>query len=153
MKIIFLDIDGVINPWRCEKDSSGRFGKIALENFNLILETAPETSVVITSTWRYHYTLSQLKKFFNEAGLNPDRIFDITPDLRRDEGMIKHYPGRDEEIKAWLNIHPEVEKFAIIDDVDREQMEGLEDHFFRTEFDQGLTREQSLKIIDHLNNN
>jgi hypothetical protein len=39
------------------------------------------------------------------------------------------------------------------DDVDLEQMEGLEEHFFQTEFEEGLTREQSLKIINHLNSN
>jgi len=29
MKILFLDIDGVIKPWKAEKDESGRFGKVA----------------------------------------------------------------------------------------------------------------------------
>jgi hypothetical protein len=73
MKIIFLDIDGVINPWMSEKGPGGKFGQKAL--------------------------------------------------------------------------------FAIIDDVDQEQMEGLEEHFFQTKFDEGLLREQCLKIIDHLNRN
>jgi hypothetical protein len=150
MKIIFLDIDGVINPWRAEKDSSGRFGQKALENFKLILEAVPEAFIVISSTWRYHYTPSKIKEFFHEAGINPDRILDITPDLRYDEGMIRHYPGRNEEIEAWLNQHPGVGKFAIIDDVDIEEIEGLEEHFFQTEFERGLTHDQSLKIVDHL---
>jgi hypothetical protein len=153
MKIIFLDIDGVINPWMSEKGPGGKFGKQALENFKLILEAVQEAYVVITSTWRDHYTLSQMKVFFKEAGIEPNRILDITPDLRRVEGMIRHYPGRNEEILAWLDQHPEVENFVIIDDVDQEQMEGMEEHFFQTKFEEGLLREQSLKIIDHLTRN
>jgi hypothetical protein len=153
MKIIFLDIDGVINPWRSERDSSGRFGQKALENFKLIMDTVTDTFVVITSSWRYHYTLPEMKEFFDQAGISPGRIVDITPDLRRDEGMIKYDPGRNEEIQAWLDQHPDVEKFAIIDDVDFEQMESLEEYFFQTKFEEGLTLDQSLKIINHLNSN
>jgi hypothetical protein len=123
LKIIFLDIDGVINPWMSEKDSSGRFGQRDLENFKIILVTVLEASVVITSTWRNHYTLSEIKEFFNEVGINPNRILDVTHDLRCDEGMIQHYPGRNEEIQAWIDLHPEVGKFAVIDDVEREQIE------------------------------
>jgi len=153
MKIIFLDIDGVVNPWRSERDSSGRFGQKALENFKLIMDTAADTFVVITSSWRFHHTLSEMKEFFHQAGISPGRILDITPDLRRDEGQIRHDPGRNEEIRAWLDQHPEVEKFAIIDDVDFEQMEGLEEHFFQTQFEEGLTLDQSLKIMNHLDSN
>ncbi len=91
---------------------------------------------------------------FKKSGNKPEwMILDIVPDLRRDSGSTRYYPGRDEEIKAWLEQHPEVEKFAILDDVDLEQMEGLEEHFFQTEFEEGLTHEQSLKIIKHLSNN
>jgi hypothetical protein len=42
MKIIFLDIDGVINPWMSEKYPGGKFGQKALENFKLILEAVQE---------------------------------------------------------------------------------------------------------------
>jgi hypothetical protein len=62
----------------------------------------------------------------------------------------RHYPGRYEEIYAWLAQHPDVKQFAILDDVGLEQMAGLEDDFFQTEFDEGLRYEQSLNIIKHL---
>jgi hypothetical protein len=150
MKIIFLDIDGVLNPLTSKRDTSGRFGRQAFENFRLILDKLPEASVVITSTWRYHYTLPEMKEYFREVGIDPRRIVDMAPDLRPNDGMIRHYPGRDEEIHAWLAQHPDIENFAILDDVDLEQMAGLEDDFFQTEFDEGLRYEQSLNIIDHL---
>lgn len=150
MKIIFLDIDGVLNSLTSKRDTSGRFGHRAFENFRLILDRLPEASVVVTSTWRYEYSLSEMKAYFCEVGIDPRRIVDMTPDLRRDDGMIRHYPGRDEEIYAWLAQHPDVKQFVILDDVDLEQMAGLEDHFFQTEFDEGLRYEQSLHIINHL---
>ncbi|MCP4156187.1 MAG: hypothetical protein GY757_51175 [bacterium] len=106
--------------------------------------------IVITSTWRYRFSLPRLKEIFLEAGIAPHRILDIAPDLRRYEGMIRHYPGRNEEIRAWLEQHPGVGKFVVIDDVDREQMEGFEEHFFETVFEKGLLREQSLEIIKRL---
>ncbi len=152
MKIIFLDIDGVINPWRTpEKDSSGRFGREAMENFIRILDAAPDASIVITSTWRRHHSLSELKSIFGEAGIQPGRILDVTPDLRYTEGMIRHDVDRSDEIQAWLDQHPGVEVFAILDDVHQEQMEGFEEHFFQTEFEEGLTHKHATRIIDRLN--
>ena len=151
MVIIFLDIDGVINPWKeSKRDPSGRFGREALENLGHILDAIPEASIVISSTWRFHHTLSELKAFFGEAGIHPGRILDVTPDLGR-EGMSRYAFGKNEEIQAWLDQHPQVVKMVILDDVSTEQMEGLEEHFFQTEFEEGLTREQSLKIINYLN--
>ncbi len=153
MKIIFLDIDGVINPWSGggeRHERIGRFGKVAVESLNLILEAVPEVSIVISSTWRLDRTLPEMKEIFSESGINPDRLVDVTPDLRRYEGNIRHDPGRNEEIQAWLDQHPEVEKFAVIDDVDYEQMEGLEEHFFQTVFEVGLLLEHTGKIINHL---
>jgi len=150
MKIIFLDIDGVLNSLTSKRDTSGRFGHRAFENFRLILDRLPEAAVVVTSTWRYEYTLPEMKAYFREVGIDPRRIMDMTPDLRRDDSMICHYPTRNEEIFAWLAQHPDVTQFAILDDVDLEHMAGLEDHFFRTEFDEGLRYKQSLNIINHL---
>ena len=150
MKIIFLDIDGVLNSLTSKRDTSGRFGRQAFENFKLILGKLPDTVVVVTSLWRYHYTLPEMKEYFHEVGVDPHRIVDMAPDLRRNDGVICDYPGRGEEIRAWLAQHPDVDRFAILDDVDLAQMAGLEEHFFQTEFDEGLLYEQSLNIIDHL---
>jgi len=149
--IVFLDIDGVINIWRKPgKDPSGRFDQEALNNLKLILKAVPEALMVISSTWRFHYTLMELRGFFAEAGIDAERILDVTPDLRRTEGQIKHYPGKNEEIEAWLFQHPEVKRLAILDDVSMEDMVGFEDQFFQTRFEEGLKHYQSQRIIDHL---
>ena len=56
-----------------KRDTSGRFGHQAFENFRLILDTLPDTVVVVTSTWRYHYTLSEMKAYFCEVGISSKR--------------------------------------------------------------------------------
>lgn len=151
MIVIFLDIDGVINIWRKPgKDPSGRFDQEALDHLKLILEAVPEALIVISSTWRFHYTLVELREFFAEAGIKPERIFDVTPDLRRTEGQITHSAGKNEEIQSWLAQHPKVKNLAILDDVSQEDMVGLEDQFFQTSFEEGLRRDQCQRIIDHL---
>ena len=69
--------------------------------------------VVITSTWREAHSLSALRQYFSEALRS--RIVDCTPQL--EETDVDHLRYR--EIRAWLNQHPEVTRWAALDD-DRE---------------------------------
>ena len=64
MNIIFLDIDGVLNynfskPKKWNRSICERLNKLMLD-FNY--------KIVITSTWRHHYTIPQLQQIFNENG-------------------------------------------------------------------------------------
>lgn len=53
MKLIFLDIDGVLNAH--EKLPSGYrgIGRAQADQFNRILESVPDAKIVISSAWRY----------------------------------------------------------------------------------------------------
>jgi hypothetical protein len=67
-------------------------------------------------------------------------IFDVTPNL----------PGgfRGDEVQAWLDEHPEVMRYAIVDDdVDFHESQRV----FRTEWSTGITDETATQIIDYLN--
>ena len=57
---------------------------------------------------------------------------------------------RGDEIQEWLDEHPEVEKYAIIDD-DDDMLPEQEENFFQTDFQTGLTDEIAKKVIKHLN--
>lgn len=71
--ILFLDIDGVLHPWRCD---SGLFYR-AVPVFENALRANPDIDVVISSDRRIHESLDDLRKHFS-----PDikaRIIDVNP--------------------------------------------------------------------------
>jgi hypothetical protein len=110
MKILFLDIDGVLNSSRsCEAygDYPHSYSKYELFDdvaVNLIRKICTEhnVSVVLSSTWRYDKKWTRLTETLKLP------IIDITP--------RKLSSQRGEEIQMWLNDHQEVSKYAIIDD-------------------------------------
>ena len=107
MKVIFLDIDGVLN---CKKTANPRklpyvVDRRLLARLKQLLERTG-AKVVLSSTWRY-----------DPAGLFSAKhwgilFIGITPDMPK-------RPRRD-EIRAWLKKHPKVTRFAVIDDEDDE---------------------------------
>jgi HAD domain in Swiss Army Knife RNA repair proteins len=107
MRVIFLDIDGVLN---CESTTNPRKLPYVVEPRLLELLkrllTLADAKVVLSSTWRY-----------DPAGVFSAKhwgipFIDVIPDMPA-------RPRRD-EIVAWLKTHPEVERYAVIDDEDDE---------------------------------
>ena len=110
MKIIFLDIDGVLN-------SDEYFDKIKNLNINgiendidvnkivLLKKSLDETGakVVLTSSWRYTRKAQELKQLLLIYGI----IVDCTPFIDNERGI---------EIKKWLQEHNDVQDFVILDD-------------------------------------
>jgi hypothetical protein len=134
MKIIFSDIDGVLN---CSRTANPRkFPYVAepelVARFHTVLERT-EAQIVLTSTWRY-----------DPAGLFSAKhwgipFIDITPDLPKK-------PRRD-EILAWLRGHPDVTRFAVLDDED-DELDGLP--LFQPSAVTGLTEEMAQGLMDYL---
>ena len=95
---IFLDIDGVLNSMeyaflRMDKYQSSKIWGIdpyAIERFQYIFEKLPITEIVISSTWRKHYSLDELKEVFTEAGFKySDKIVGYTPSLFHDYNKFR----------------------------------------------------------------
>ena len=107
MKVIFLDIDGVLN---CRRTQNARDlpyivdDKLLKRLFTLLERTGAE--VILSSTWRY-----------DPAGLFSAKRYGI-PFL----DVIPDMPGkpRRTEITSWIDANGEVERFAVIDDDDDE---------------------------------
>ena len=107
MKVIFLDIDGVLN---CTSTPNPRkFPYIVdpklLKRFKRLVQRTG-AKVVLSSTWRY-----------DPAGLFSAKhwgipFMDVIPDMPK-------RPRRD-EVLAWLKTHPKVKRFVVIDDEDDE---------------------------------
>ncbi len=92
--ILFLDFDGVLHPDPPQPDQRLR----SLPRLVAILRDHPQVEVVITSLWREHLTLDQLREIF-PADLR-ERIIDVTPIADRIDGWL---PARREgEILEWL---------------------------------------------------
>lgn len=134
MKVLFLDVDGVLNyrEWfRIHGREDYPLDPVCIE---LVQRIIKETGckIVLSSTWRNHEgSVQELKKYFE--------IIDKTP----------HFSSfRGDEIKAWLEKHPEVTKYAILDD-DNDM--HPDQKLFDCSFDIGLTHEMTQEIIDYFN--
>ncbi len=150
MKILFLDVDGVLN---CQetftKDPNQHFpidkymaflvGKIQIET---------DCKIVLSSSWRHHNaSVDHIRtRVCNIYDLTGDEPYD--PDKPGVEGCQR---GR--EIKKWLELSKyKIEKYAILDDDSDMLLEQLP-NFFKTDWKIGLTDEIALKVIKHLNEN
>ncbi len=154
MKVIFLDIDGVLNS-RAYDRKRNRDGQTDIDETRLPLvkEIVDETGakIVLSSTWREHWNTDTQKcdedavyinEVFAKFGLE---IYGKTPDLGLDF-------DRPDEIKAWLNSAEEkIESFVIIDDY-RYAWGSLSDSFVKTNpnFGLGLEEEHVQKAIEIL---
>lgn len=136
MKVLFLDIDGVVNK-KENWDRSKNPGPYPLDSYcaflvgRIQLQTGCE--VVLSSSWRHH---PDGVKNVSERVV---QLLDKTPSLR--SGF------RGDEVNIWLKDHPGVESYAILDD---ESDFHPDQPLFRTNMDDGLTDEIAQKVIDHL---
>lgn len=94
-----------------------------------------DAKVVLSSSWRH------FDKGREEVEKQVVKCIDITGDS--DNGF------RGDEIKAWLDAHSEVERYAIIDDDSDMRPEQLQ-NFFKTTWAEGITPEICEKVKQHL---
>lgn len=150
MRVLFLDIDGVLNTPKM----TGRFGCDFVDNIlvALVARIVRETDckIVLSSTWRIDEKDRMLAtRELAEQGLT---IHDCTPVHSQripEDGNWEGWNGwvkRHEEIQAWLDQNP-VTRFAILDDDAEACIEGS---FFRTDENRGLTVEITERVIQHL---
>jgi len=157
VKIIFLDIDGVLNSVQsvemARRVESGRKGgidvhdqcfcPIAISNLNCAVEDVSNLWIVISSTWRKLHTLPEIRQMLSMDGfLYPWRIFSSTPIK-----MSSWHRGS--EILWWLQENAqkyEVNSFAILDDAD--DMEPHMEHLVLTDHRHGFMYKDLEKLID-----
>lgn len=162
-KIIFLDIDGVMNSKESMEENGGpdsEFqdmpGKTHIAALNKIIK-ATGAEIVISSCWRYHSDYVMFGWFFHALGIKGN-VIGTTPKLKPEDFEMTCIP-RGLEIKTWmeafLKSHVSYNniKFIILDD-DSDMCE-LTDHLVQTDWEigklgGGLTDEhvpQAIKTI------
>lgn len=169
MKIIFLDIDGVLNVYPQGHDKWGSiFHDHFIENLKYIIDNTG-AKIVITSTWRngfiiddvYIDGLNGMIQMWSDRNL-PGEVIGITPDLMMETGSTLQ---RGVEIDMWIDEYQnskniKIDNYVIIDDDDDMephqlnnfiQTSGNEDHEDCVDIGYGLTRKCSEMAIRILN--
>lgn len=166
MKVLFLDIDGVLNDvnttFRNYLDNKLNIdeGKVGL--LKEIID-ATGAKIVLSSTWRAYGIMKdgvyipktpemiELVDLFKSYGLE---IYDITPSfIIENKGL---------EIKTWLRRYDDIESFVILDDEDNTLKEFVGNELVKTQFNNsdvilepdygtGLCRKHVKIVIDKLN--
>ena len=171
MKVIFLDIDGVLNTEETYDRiyrSKGFIGiyDVEIDNFRLeylkqIIDQT-DAKIVLSSSFRHFFakennkivpTNLKSKKVYDSFSKYGMEIYDITPTQKR---------SREEEIKSWLSNRDDVENFIIIDD-DGDSFYELHDKLIQTSKVRqnylltfmkesfGLCERHIIEIVDRLN--
>lgn len=168
MKVIFLDIDGVLNTesyitavWdvveRMDKISNSKnnimeylhdqygslFDPMAIRFLKHICDQTG-AKIVISSTWR-HSGLGEMQDMWKHRNL-PSEVIGITPDHSRKTGSTLQ---RGKEIAEWLSEHTDVESYVIIDDDADMESEQFR-NFVNTDPQYGLTKSDAKKAIEIL---
>ena len=150
MKIIFLDFDGVLNSTKYL--SACDCCDVAIDPAKMLLlkrlVEATDAKIVLSTSWREHWAKNpmhcdstgvRISRLFSTYGL---QIFDKTPQL---------HESRETEIKSWLDMHPEVKHFVVLDDrlLSADYLQG---HFVKTsDYFGGLDETDVQRAIDILN--
>ena len=146
MKVLFLDIDGVLNRFGDENgvgatketaDGTTLIGidRALLTIYKTILERV-DPIVVLSSTWR---VVPELREHLRKTGVY---FHDVTPVFDPSRFLRGH------EIQAWLKECAEEPRYAIIDD-DSDVLPEQMPNFFRTNGEDGLTQEIADKVTAH----
>ena len=135
MKIVFLDIDGVLNSgrrWSSLPSVEGadpgrkRIDRDSLPHLNAI---AHDCSIVISSSWRYWKRPAQIRDCLLPFGLDPTIPF-------IDRTAKQGRRPRGERIMDWVRAHPTVTGFVALDDCT--EMLAVFDHWTQTSWRDGL---------------
>ena len=151
MKVLFLDIDGVINSMAWLKEEKPDQPRIVgfRQKWQQIAENAFDPKCVaridsivartdcvicISSSWRKEYPLTQLDRMLRYRGLNGQRIVGCTPSLKHTT------PGsqRGDEIQHWLSLHGLGPELAVVLDDDNDMGPVLHRHV-QTDCEVGIT--------------
>ena len=155
MKIIFLDVDGVLNNqlwYRSQEFRQGQskeqydlsqFDPRCVELLNsLIADT--KAKIVVSSSWRIGRTVDELKDLFEKVGIVGD-VIDKTPKLYFSADGYDRSVPRGCEIKAWLENNKSIlgskmskVNYVILDD-DSDMLYWQREHFVQTDPYMGIT--------------
>ncbi len=153
MKVIFLDVDGVLNCRSYRESVDDYYTNPIDESRMMLLKYLVEKTgavIVLSSTWRLYWSDDDrqiteegkhFNRIFNKYGM---KIFSKTDNFGED---------RNYEILVWLSAH-EVSEYVILDDINFFKNSVNMLHFLQTDDEaEGLDEDIVQLAIDMLNRN
>lgn len=146
LNILFLDIDGVLNPDKANHQHI--FAPSCVRQLRRILDAHPATHVVFSTSWRTGFSFFVLGWLWRQHDLPLQRVIGRTPEI--ETGL------RGAEIEQWLQNAPlrskdhKVARYAVLDDEVEPILENIpaESVFACNPWD-GLTEEVADRVIAH----
>ncbi|GEM_PF-6653999 len=136
MKIVFLDIDGVLIPypigrnrWNLNPILVGKLKRLVKKH---------KASIVLSAACRQYDFPRRIRRSFSEAGWKNPPIIGKTPRL----------DNRGEEILDWLSKNPAVGTYIIIDDTTFDLLPPLT-NIIRTDSKIGIS-DEDVALIDEI---
>lgn len=145
MKVIFLDIDGVLNSTKTcvatggypmELSHRAAFDWMAIKLLQRLCDSSG-VQIVLSSAWRKHCKFQEVAAAFELPIIGATQ--NSSPD-----GYQRGY-----EIRDWLRGHPEVTQYAIIDD-DPDMLDEQMEFFVHTNGHEGMTWDNFAKLCTTL---
>ena len=159
MKIIFLDIDGVLNnslevdehkQVYLGEDYQGLYSPRCVERLNKLIE-ATSAKIVLSSTWRIGLNLEQVQEIMDIMGISCE-VIGIT------DYLVERYNFRGNEIYKWIKDNSKVysidefdyRSFVILDD-DTDMLMWQKDNYVNCDPEIGMTDRTVAKATAILN--
>lgn len=162
-KVLFLDIDGVLNTERWHNQASGdelkdeygyMFDPVAVDNLRKIVDETG-AAIVISSSWKC-IGLTTMQRMWQDRHL-PGKVIDITPNSVSDEFLLNVDLNdmdllsiRGQEIKDWLITNGgDSCQYVIFDDMN-DVLQEQESHFVWIDPAVGITKanvDQAIRIL------
>lgn len=158
MKVIFLDVDGVLNSYVTIRETKevpiidGLFtvADSLIEKLATIVHTC-NAKVVLSSTWRKFRYKKYDDNRINFYDLLETKLKDYAVEIY-DVTEVSLDNKRAAEIQNWLNSHKNVESFVILDDEIYKVIPPLVKEAIAVDSYYGLTDKDVNEAIDILNN-
>lgn len=156
---IFLDIDGVLDVYNSSIVKQELLPQAVADLKGLIERTQAE--VVVISDWRYGVEIHREKA--ENFGLERNIInWDNLVEVFAKEGISikdvtpweERFPNRTAEIKRYLELHPEIKRYVILDDCFSDNYEGdkkIQKHLVFVDALKGLQKENLLAACAVMN--
>ncbi len=153
--ILFLDYDGVINRFPSDGEATpvrmvGEIMTIAdpelVYRLNILVDRT-DADIVLSSSWRHQ---KNWREALAASGIMQP-LLDRTPRYSSGKkyGIAEIDLCRGHNIQDWLDDHPEVTRYAILDD-SADMLPHQLPNFFQTDVTSGLTQDIADAVEKHL---